>query len=65
VFSFLEVKPVSDENLECDLKNRFAEEDEIDCGVFNSCFIPLCMLAVLGVIKMIVKSLLKSSPKAS
>ena len=46
------------------MKNRFIVE-EVDCGIFSSCFIPLCLVAVLGVVKLIVSSLLKSSSPLS
>jgi hypothetical protein len=58
VFDFLEIKPIGE--LECTLKNRFKEE-EMDCSFINSCFIPIMMLAILGILKFIVKSMFKGS----
>jgi hypothetical protein len=54
------VKPINEEPLGCSMKNRFGNQDEIDCSFINSTFMILVNIAVLGILKLILFQLNKS-----
>ena len=54
IFNFLEIKPIDEEPLDCNMKNRFGLQDEIDCSFINSTFMILVNIAVLLVVKFII-----------
>ncbi len=65
IFNFLEIKPIDEEPLDCNMKNRFGVQDEIDCSFINSTFMILANIAILLVVKLILLQLIKSESASS
>jgi hypothetical protein len=63
IFNFLEVKPINEDPLNCNMKNRFSAQDDVDCSFINSTFMILVNIAVLGVIKLILIQLVKGDSR--